>query len=294
MYNPTTDGQHRWPIAAVAGEDGHHFHGMAAITGDMSPQRYGGRDKNLGPQYMRGIAECNPQTPDGDVWLVYSNNKEDIWISRVPVPLTAQGEAQGALACRPGAVPAEWGVYAPLWAPVEAEENALVLRDRDPYDQARVEMAFRRSERGTVCFTADIAALGPEGSLTFELQDDGGRTPARLVFRPDGALYVRGDGRTDPWQPYEKGRPIPVEVSFDCAAARYTVRALGQEKRFGFSAAVDALTRFRLMTKEKLPHLSTVDDCGKWGVREQVLPGCEEPVAESVIRLSGICWQMEA
>lgn len=294
MYNPTTDGQHRWPIAAVAGEDGHHFHGMAAITGDMSPQRYGGRDKNLGPQYMRGIAECNPQTPDGDVWLVYSNNKEDIWISRVPVPLTSQGEAQGALACRPGEVPAEWGVYAPLWAPVEAEENALVLRDRDPYDQARVEMAIRRSERGTVCFTADIAALGPEGSLTFELQDDGGRTPARLVFRPDGVLYVRGDGRTDPWQPYEKGRPIPVEVSFDCAAARYTVRALGQEKSFGFSAAVDALTRFRLMTKEKLPHLSTVDDCGKWGVWEQVLPGCEEPVAESVIRLSGIRWQMEA
>ena len=73
-----------------------------------------------------------------------------------------------------------------------------------------------------------------------------------------------------------------------------TVKALGQEKSFGFSAAVDSLTRFRLMTKEKIPHLSTVDDCGKWGVKEQVLPGGEEPVAESVIRLRDIRWQTEA
>ena len=60
---------------------------------------------------------------------------------------------------------------------------------------------------------------------------------------------------------------------------------------FGFSAAVDSLTRFRLMTKERIPHQSTVDDCGKWGVKEQVLPGCEEPAVESVIRLRGIRWE---
>ena len=294
MYNPTTDGQHRWPIAAVTGEDGHAFGDMAAITGDMSPQRYGGRDKNLGPQYMRGIAECNPQSPDGDVWLAYSNNKEDIWISRIPVPLRSVGDAAGEVRCEAGTLPAELGVYAPLWAPVEAEDNALVLRDKDPYDQARIEMAIRPAQRGTVRFTAEIAALGDTGALTFELQDDTGRTPVRLVFRPDGMLYVRGDGRTDPWQPYETNKPIDVEVSFDCALTRYTVKALGQEKSFGFSAAVDSLTRFRLMTKEKIPHLSTVDDCGKWGVKEQVLPGGEEPVAESVIRLRDIRWQTEA
>ena len=293
MYNPTTDGQHRWPIAAVTGEDGHHFADMAAVTGDMSPQRYGGRDKNLGPQYMRGIAECNPQSPDGDVWLVYSNNKEDIWISRIPVPLRSVGDAEGEVRCEAGTLPAELGVYAPLWAPVEAEADGLLLRDRDPYDQARIELAIRPTRRGTVCFTADIAALGDGGALTFEIQDDTGRTPIRLVFRPDGMLYVRGDGRTDPWQPYETGRAIGVAVSFDCDLARYTVKALGQEKSFGFSAAVDSLTRFRLMTKEKIPRLTTVDDCGKWGVKEQVLPGCEEPVAESVIRLRGIRWQTE-
>ena len=294
MYNPTPDGQHRWPIAAVWGEDGHRFDHLSAVTGNMSPQRYGGLDKNLGPQYMRGIAECNPQSPDGDVWLAYTNNKEDVWISRIPVPLQATGEAEGKINLAEGKLPEDLAVYSPKWCPVEAEAGRLVLRDRDPYDQGRAEIAFKSAQRGKICFTANIYHLGPMGSLTLDAQDDLGRTPIRLVFRPDGRLYLRGDGRTDPWMPYEKNTDIPVEISFDCAANRYTVRALGQEKSCGFSAAVQDLTRCCLMTKESIPHLSTVDDCGKWGTRDQVLPGGEEPVEESVVRLSDISWQTEA
>ena len=52
------------------------------------------------------------------MWLVYSNNKEDIWISRIPVPLTSVGEAEGEVRCEAGTLPADMGVYAPLWAPV--------------------------------------------------------------------------------------------------------------------------------------------------------------------------------
>lgn len=294
MYNPTPDGQHRWPIAAVWGEDGHRFDHLSAVTGNMSPQRYGGLDKNLGPQYMRGIAECNPQSPDGAVWLAYTNNKEDVWISRIPVPLQATGEAEGKINLAEGKLPEDLAVYSPKWCPVEAEAGRLVLRDRDPYDQGRAEIAFKSAQRGKICFTANIHYLGPMGSLTLDVQDDLGRTPIRLVFRPDGRLYLRGDGRTDPWMPYEKNMDIPVEISFDCAVNRYTVRALGQEKSCGFSAAVQALTRCCLMTKESIPHLSSVDDCGKWGTRDQVLPGGEEPVEESVVRLSDISWQTEA
>lgn len=290
MYNPTTDGQHRWPIAAVTGEDGHRFGDMSAVTGDMSPQRYGGIDKNLGPQYMRGIAECNEQSPDGDVWLAYTNNKEDVWVSRIPVPLTHDGAAEGCLTLRPGELPVELGVYAPVWCPVEAEDGALLLWDRDPFDHARAEVATARATKGTIRFTVDIASLSAGAAFTFEVQDDTGRTPIRLVFKPDGTLYVRGDGRTDPWKPFPTGEKIPVEITFDCESNRYTVRALGQEKSCGFSAAVDDLTRFRFMTKEVIPHLSTDADCGKWGTRDMVLPGCEEPTEESIIRLSDISW----
>jgi len=36
-----------------------------------------------------------------------------------------------------------------------------------------------------------------------------------------------------------------------------------------------------------------VDDCGKWGTREQVLPGGEDPIPESAARLSRIGWETE-
>lgn len=291
MYNPTTDGQHRWPIAAVTGEDGHHFDGMMALTGDMSPQRYGGRDKNLGPQYMRGVAECNPQSPDGDVWLVYSNNKEDIWISHIPVPLTAQGEADGRLTCCPGKLPRGWSVYAPAWAPVEAEEDALVMRDQEPYDWALAEKAMARCASGEVTFRVKVEEIAMPGGVTFEIQDDSGRTPIRLVFRPDGMLYVRGDGRTDPWINYETGKDYSVTVRFDGGIRRFTVLMDGHEKSFGYSAAVDDVTRFRLTTKERIPALSTLDSVGKYGVKEQVLPGCEEMTKPTCVRWSRVAWK---
>lgn len=292
MYNPSPDGQHRWPIAAVVGADGHHFGSMAAITGDMSPQRYGGRDKNLGPQYMRGIAECNQQTPDGDVWLTYANNKEDIWISRIPVPLTAEGASAGTLRCQPGVLPADWSVYAPLWAPVEAERDALVLHDRDPYDQARVEMLFAPAKSGLIRFTLTVMALSPAGSITFEVQDDAGRTPIRLVIRPDGMLCIRHGGRTDPWRPVPMGKPVDVEIAFDLVSARYTVKAQDGEKSGDVSEAAEHLTRFRLMTKEQIPRLSTLDCCGKWGTREQLLPGADDPTDETIVRLSRTEWSV--
>ena len=290
MYNPTTDGQHRWPIAAVTGEDGYHFGGMAAITGEMSPQRYGGLDKILGPQFMRGIAECNPQSPDGDVWLAYSNNKEDIWISHIPVPIASTGSAACDMRFTAG-IPRELSVYAPVWCPVTAEAGDLVLRDRDPYDLAAVEANFAAARQGELCLELMVEHVA--GGIMLEIQNEQGRTPIRLVFRADSKLWVRGDGRTDPWMDYALGQPLMVRISFDCDARRYTVSLNGQEKSFGLSAAVDALHRFRLTTKERMPAMSTLESVGKYGRKEQVLAGCEEPMEETAVRVRGICWRME-
>lgn len=290
MYNPTTDGQHRWPIAAVTGEDGWRFGNMAAVTWDMSPQRYGGLDKNLGPQYMRGIAECNPQSPDGDVWLAYSNNKEDIWISHIPVPICSTGAAACDMAFETG-IPRELSVYAPVWCPVAAEKGELALRDRDPYDLAAVEANFAAARRGELALELTVEHVADGAVL--EVQNDQGRTPLRVVFRAGGKLWVRGDGRTDLWTDYPVGQPFTVRIAFDCDTRRYTVGIGGQEKSFGFSAAVDALHRFRLATKESMPALSNLDSVGKYGRKEQVLPGCEEPAEETCLRLRKAHWHME-
>ncbi len=291
MYNPTTDGQHRWPIAAVTGEDGHHFGNMAAITWDMSPQRYGGLDKNLGPQYMRGIAECNPQSPDGDVYLAYSNNKEDIWISHIPVPIVSTGAAEGSMNFAAG-LPRELSVYAPKWCPVTAENGKLCMQDQDPYDLAAVEVNHVPAVCGEVSMQLTVDHLDALGGATFEVQDETGRTPIRVIFRPDGTVYLLGDGRTDPWTSFEMGKPMRFSVAFDGHARRYTVRLDDQEKNVGYSAAVRGLHRFRLATKEKMPAISTLDSNGKYGTRERVLPGCEEPTDNTALTVCDLVWHI--
>lgn len=293
MYNPSTDGQHRWPIAAVTGTDGHTFAHMSAVTGDMSPQRYGGIDKNLGPQYMRGVAECNPQPEDGDVWLVYSNNKEDIWISRIPVPLTARGASSGSLDFSGPDFPAALGVYSPAWATVTLEEGAVLLRDRDPYDRAAVEAGIGRAVSGSVSLSFSVEAIAPDAEVTLEMQDDAGKTPVQLIFRPDGKIYLRGDGRIDPWVSWEKGHVFALTVSFDARACRTALRLDGTEKKQAFNASVNEITRLRLLTKRKIPGLSTLDDCGKYGCKAQVLPDCEKPTAETRVRLTALKWDCQ-
>ena len=42
---------------------------------------------------VRGIQEGNGTPPDGDLWVTYSVNKEDMWVSHIPVPVRAHASA---------------------------------------------------------------------------------------------------------------------------------------------------------------------------------------------------------
>ena len=289
MYNPTTDGQHRWPIAIVTGEDGHTFDHMQAVTGYMGPLRYGGLDKNLGPQYLRGICERNPQSPDGDIWLTYSNNKEDIWISRIPVPAGSQEwrPVQDDFV-QPDAL-ARWNVYSPLWAPVRAENGALALTDREPSDRASVERMLPPAERGELTLTLTVGPVSPAGAAAIELQDDAGRTPVLLSFRADGRLYVRSGGRTEPFAPYTPGEKLPLSLSWDCLRSSFTLTWGGQTSRHAFSASVHTVSRLCISTKElwQVPY-ADINTVGKYGTREQVLPGSEERTAETALHIHAL------
>ncbi len=224
LYNPSPDGQHRWPIAIVTGDDGHAFDHMCAVTGEMSPERYGGRDKNLGPQYMRGIAEYNPQAPDGAIWLVYSNNKEDLWISRIPVPVRTDAAAEGFIRFakaagnrQPGsaAFPVNLSVYSPVWAPVRLQRQGLLLQDRDPCDRAGVELALGCAGRGMVEASFRVESVSGGCMPAFLLQDDRGCTPFELCLSPDGDILLRRDGRLEGWSAWETGETICLKIQFD-------------------------------------------------------------------------------
>ena len=72
----------------VHGDDGITFGDMRIVNGDRPPIRFPGLYKVEGPQYVRGISEWSTDgsRKDDAVWIAYSMNKEDIWVSRVPVP----------------------------------------------------------------------------------------------------------------------------------------------------------------------------------------------------------------
>ncbi len=77
---------------AVTSSDGVNFADMRMIQGELPIQRYAGLHRSIGPQYVRGISHWadDGSRTDNAIWLVYSMNKEDIWVSCVPLALTSR------------------------------------------------------------------------------------------------------------------------------------------------------------------------------------------------------------
>ena len=83
VYNPS---DFRWPLALSVSNNGLDYTNLLLVNGEISTMSYGGYYKSYGPQYVRGIQERNGKPVDGKLWVAYSMNKEDIWVSSIPVP----------------------------------------------------------------------------------------------------------------------------------------------------------------------------------------------------------------
>jgi hypothetical protein len=86
IYNP--DPKRRWPLAMLTSDDGVTFRDPHALHGDLPPRRYDGKAKNPGASYLRGLSRWNNDGSwkAGALWFVYSLNKEEIRVIRVPLP----------------------------------------------------------------------------------------------------------------------------------------------------------------------------------------------------------------
>jgi hypothetical protein len=88
VYNPSK--KVRQPLVVVTSVDGVAFAHMRAITpAALPPQKYPGKFKSLGASYTRGLSEWSSDGSWADaaqaMWVIYSVNKEEIWISRIPL-----------------------------------------------------------------------------------------------------------------------------------------------------------------------------------------------------------------
>jgi hypothetical protein len=222
VYVPIDDGSHRWPLAVATGADGIAYDQLLLVNGEIAPRRYYGRSKDFGLQYMRGICEGNGDPPGNDLWIAYENDKEDIWISRIPLPITGAVNAPVAddfSAVAPGAAVPGWNIRRGRWTPVavvpfpDASRHSLQLEDRDPDDEASAFRVFPAGEKVRVSFR--LYAHQASGRLDIELIDGHGRRPVRLQLRPGGRLCVEAGADSNS---KEKSRLEPASA----------LRAVGQ------------------------------------------------------------------
>ena len=258
VYNPTVHSEHRYPLAMVTGEDGIIFDDMVLVNGEVPPRRFFGRWKDYGPQYVRGIVEGNGTPPSDAMWITYSMNKEDMWVSRIPMPVRYAVEGvvtDDFNGVAPGDHVPEWNIHSPRWAPVRVvefptpEDHSLELRDEDPHDYARAVRVFEEGKR--VAVRCRVRAEQADGLLNMEIMDRYGNRPVRVWFDRDGRLKANEGSEMRDLQAYEGERWYDVDIVVDASPfGHYSLSLDGRElvKDAPLAEAVLSVERLSLRT----------------------------------------------
>ena len=263
VYNPA---EYRWPLAISLSNDGLEYTTLNLVNGEVTPERHYGLYKSFGPQYIRGILEGNGTPPDNDLWVTYSNNKEDMWVSRIPVPVLTAATTHANTdfsQYQTLADMTDWNIYSPLWAPVALNGQWLTLSDKDPYDYAKVERVIPATKELKVAF--DVKPMqNDHGQLNVEFLDDKGNMCARIVLDATANMKVKGGARYGGMvKNYEPGKVYHVEamLSVDGHTGTYFVNGKKAASRM-FDTPVEHITRIVFRTGDLFdyPNIETPAD----------------------------------
>jgi len=255
VYNPS---EYRWPLALSVSQDGIDYTNLLLVNGEITPMRYGGNYKSYGPQYVRGIEEGNGTPADSNLWVTYSINKEDIWVSMIPVPVVDKAPAHvNDVFPDMKAVDAlkNWNIYSPRWAPVSVSptangEQQLVMEDKDPFDYGKAERLFPAASKLTVAFTVK-AAQNNHGCLQVELQDGKGTPGVRLVFDADSVFKAKAGARFKNFMKYAPDTVYNIRLTINTTNRFYTINVNGKDVLTSLMfAPVDKLERIVFRTGE--------------------------------------------
>lgn len=264
VYNPS---ELRWPLALSVSSDGLEYTNLLLVNGEISTMRYGGNYKSYGPQYVRGI-EGNSNPPDSALWLTYSMNKEDIWVSKIPVPIEDKETKDFSEIFEylpQGKELENWNIFSPLWCPVRIEkinnEKCLVLRDKDPFDYAKAERLFPESSKLSAEFTVS-AGQNNHGNLQIEFQDKYGTPAVRLVLDSDSLIKVKAGYRMSSITAYEPDKEYNIKVELNADSRSYNIFINGEKKTRIYFAPVQTFERVMFRTGEvrRFPDADTPTD----------------------------------
>lgn len=266
VYNPS---DFRWPLAISVSDDGLDYKNLLLVNGEIPTMRYGGSYKSYGPQYVRGIQERDGKPADGKLWVAYSENKEDIWVSSIPIPVksVAATQVNDVFNDLPESKELEnWNIYSPVWARVDIEKHnelkSLRLQDKDEFDYAMASRLFPPSEKINVEFTVE-SAQKDRGTLYVELQNEKNTAALRLVFDADGILKTKAGYRMSKLMNYQANQKYTVRIEAQTSNRFFTVYIDGkQEGRGLFFAPVASLQQvvFRTGEVRRYPNIDTPTD----------------------------------
>ena len=189
----------RYPLAVLTSNDGITFRDMRAVHGEVPRQRYAGQDKNIGPQYVRGISFWNSdgsRTTQPCGWPTASTRRTSgsvefrcrfaprraaLWRTGLPIFLRAESWPVGTRT-------AQNGPPLPLRNPARVSQTAcdwrITIRTTTLWRPAQFPIAAK------VTATFELMATH-SGGKTFEIElwsEFGDIRPVRIILQADGDI----------------------------------------------------------------------------------------------------------
>lgn len=281
VYNPS---EFRWPLAISVSDDGLKYKNLLLVNGEITSMRYGGAYKSYGPQYVRGIQEMDGTPPAGNMWVTYSMNKEDMWVSKIPVPVKDKITVDAIdffSDKKDGEELNEWNIFSPLWCKTTIEKYAdkkvLALHDSDPFDYAKAERVFPNARSVSVEFSI-TAQQNNFGVLQIELTDARGIPCLRLILDSTGNILTKQGYRNKSLGKYSTGETLAIKIELNTATRFYSVIINGKSSNNICFAPVESVERivFRTGNTRRFPDADTPTD------QDYDLPGADGKDKEAV------------
>lgn len=235
VHNQSATMRNRFPMAALVGDDGYFFDRIFALRGEVPTRRYQGLHKNPGVQYFRGIMEGNGDPPGNELWMTYSVNKEDIWVTKTHVPIIGHvtdevDENFEQIASLNDL--ALWNIYSPTWAPVSIEKEQvnnryIQLKDEEPYDYALIKRIFPAAARKQIEFKFQAPALPLGFAPEIEVQNQSGARVLKLRIDQHWLSFDIEKVSLDPLK-IDPKRWNQVRLDIDCEKGTYQVTFNGK------------------------------------------------------------------
>jgi len=308
VYNPVLAGRH--PLSVITSDDGLDFNTyFLNAHAEAPPTRSGGHSKDGGGSgYVRGIIPGNGTPPGNVMWLTFSSNKEDIWVCRVPTPITGTVEKDvidDFEDMKAGGVVTNWNLYSGVWTPIAVAKDkagkVLRLQDKDPYEYAKAVRVFPEGSLTNLSFKLRPHQKGKgSGDIEVEVLNFKGQRPIRIKIEGSSGMIQANNGlKMKKVASFSAKKWLKFDISVDAVIGVYDLKLNGKTI-VSDGVFAEALTfadkpyesKFRVPTVERIEFRTgayRMTDFSRYGSGENGclkgggdLPGASDPVKNAI------------